>query len=145
MFEPVDVVDFAAVERHVAAVVGAVPVDGAQCASLGAGGGAVGAADVDRHTVFAEDDGGDEPVAERAADAVGWDGDAVTGFADAVRVQPTGRGRLCIHDVGDVSFQWAFAVVAAGDEAAEGFGGEPVALVAPLEELGVAGAFTGCG
>jgi hypothetical protein len=84
------------------------------------------------------------PLHKGAADGLGWDGDAVTGLTHAVRVQPTGRGGLGIHDVGHVGFEGPFAVVAAGDESAECFGGEPVALVAPLEELGVTGAFTGC-
>ena len=68
VFPEVDVVDAAVVEGDGAVGVGAGAVEGAECSSLGAGGGAVLASDVEEFALAVEYDWDDVGVAAESAD-----------------------------------------------------------------------------
>ena len=58
-------------------------------------------------------------------------------------VEIAGRSGVVVDDQGDVGLEWTLLLVAACDELSECFGGEPVAVVGPVHELGVTGLFAG--
>jgi hypothetical protein len=92
VFPWLDVVDAAVVERNGAVGVGAGAVEGAEGSSLGSGGGAVFASDVEEFAVAVEDDGDDVGVAAKSADRGHRDWDTVGEFADGAGVWAVEEG-----------------------------------------------------
>ena len=138
--EPVDVVDLASIERHIACIDRTGAVHRPQGPALRPVRMAQRAAGTEHHTVRVDDDRGEGAVAHQATHGRRRQLDSRTGLAHSMVVHLARQQRADIHDHRDVGLERPDLLMPSGDETTQGLGRQSAAVHVTFDELRIAAA-----